>query len=179
MDNSGLIKIKERLQKTISALEDQTRALREDLIQVNQLIEGEEKDLSRAGEELKKQLVETKIKIDENKEKLESLSEEDLNSTEIEFISDLEKETIAMLHRMQDKVNSNEVLAELYKEVQENKKTSTSSAGQPEKESELSPEKELKKLRDEKELEEKVEEFRKTDALNELKNKLKQNKKDQ
>ncbi|MBX2842058.1 MAG: hypothetical protein KTR26_09810 [Flammeovirgaceae bacterium] len=172
MDNNALLKIKERLNNTIKVLEEQTAALKGDLNQVNQILEGGKDTLNKVGENLKKELVDTRSKIEENKEKLENLSENDLKSTSIDYFSELEKETIAMLHRMKDKVKSNEVLADLYETVQKNTKEPITSE-------QNEPEDELKKIQDERDLEKKVEGFKKMDALNDLKNKLKGNKKDQ
>ena len=168
--------IKERLEKSIITLEEQTAVLKKDLETITHFLNNEPELDDELSAKLSSHQHSTQNQIAANKELLSQFEEvnEEVNEENVSLISNLEKETVAMLKRMQHKVNTGEMLSDLYES--ESKKTKTTEPAKdntiPNKEKPESLEEEVKKIKAEQEMENTIKKFKDQDALNDLKKKL-------
>ncbi|MBT31351.1 MAG: hypothetical protein CMO01_16980 [Thalassobius sp.] len=174
--------IKERLEKSISTLEEQTTALKQDLKTISEFLNKTtpDDDLSK---KINAHQQATESQIEANKELIEQIKEvkeSEVKEADTSMVSKLEQETLAMLNRMQQKVNAREILSDLYQSQAKKQATQQSDADpiaptppetpQPPKTESI--EDEAKKIRAEQDMENTVKKFKDQDALNELKKKL-------
>ncbi len=165
MAKSEIENIKERLQKAISVLEAQTTMLKKDLARLSEL------DLGEESEEVAQQVEATKEQIGANEEVIEKVKSSKAES----LVSDLEREAVGMLERMQQKIQAQEILSGLYeKEIKEEEPPTSESSQESEvdtekeKTAEESDEEFFKDL----EMESLVDKLKKQDALEAFKKKM-------
>ncbi|MDW7693466.1 hypothetical protein R9C00_01830 [Flammeovirgaceae bacterium SG7u.111] len=164
MAKSEIENIKERLQKAISVLEAQTTMLKKDLARLSELGLGEE------SEEVAQQVEATKEQIGANEEVIEKVK-----STKAEsLVSDLEREAVGMLERMQQKIQAQEILSGLYeKEIKDVEEVAESeNSGEAEAVEEKSQKESDEEFFKDIEMESLVDKLKKQDALETFKKKM-------
>ena len=110
--------IKKRLEQSISTLEAQTQVLKNDLKALNTFLEKKEDVDPAISKKITEQEEATRKQVEANQALLNELGEIDTQSAnKPELISELEKRTVAMLNRMQDKVSAKEIISDLYEEM--------------------------------------------------------------
>ena len=162
--------IKKRLEQSISTLEEQTQVLKNDLKTLNTFLEKQENLDPVISEKINEQEAATRKQVAANQALLDELDGiEEKAKASPETMSELESRTVAMLHRMQQKVSAKEIISDLYEEIADT---------QPSPEIKQAPKKaadpieEAKKIRNEQEMEQTVKKIKDKEALDELKKKL-------
>jgi DNA repair exonuclease SbcCD ATPase subunit len=162
--------IKKRLEQSITSLEEQTITLKNDLKALNDFLEKKDDLTPDISQKISEQEAATRKQVAANQALLHDLGKiETETNTSPEIISELEKRTLAMLHRMQQKVSAKEIISDLYEEMGQ---------APPAPEIKQGPKKvadsieEAKKIRTEQEMEQTVKKIKDKEALDELKKKL-------
>jgi len=177
MNTEQMRQMEARLENTIRLLEEQTAQLQQDLYTIRQHITDLESPTEQDADALEKAKTferNTEAQLKANRDFLRSVDQAQANTTEEDgpMISDLERRATDMLKRMQQKVDANEFLADLYGEdrAENPAQGSPESAKQGEADPPESSATDWKALND---MEKKVDDFKKQDALKDLKDRMK------
>ena len=162
--------IKKRLEQSISTLEKQTQTLKKDLEALNTFLDKKEDVDPTISKKINEHEAATRKQVEANQALLNELEDIDQQSKNApELISELEKRTVAMLNRMQDKVSAKEIISDLYEEVAENPPTPETKEVIQET---VNPIEEAKQIKNEQEMEKTVKKLKDKEALDDLKKKL-------
>jgi len=108
--------------------------------------------------------------VEANQALINELEDMDKQATHTpEFISELEKRTVAMLNRMQQKVSAKEIISDLYEDIAENPPAPEVKEVVQET---VDPIEEAKQIKNEQEMEKTVKKLKDQEALDDLKKKL-------
>ncbi|MEM1137753.1 MAG: hypothetical protein AAGI07_18080 [Bacteroidota bacterium] len=172
MTPESIAAIKTRLEKSIETLENQVSMLKNDLDVINSYLAKNEhlnKDLKQ---KLAHEQTATEQQLNANKKLIEELKQvnvEEANAPQL--VSDLEKETISMLERMQQKVQAKEIVSDLYEDIADDTKKHADTFEQKATSVE-NPEEEVKHIKANQDMEKAVKKLKDQDALKALKDKL-------